>query len=271
MTNCWICGKLADSAEHKIKKSDIVKINGTGSYKKGEVLLHQNDSLIPLQGSNSKLVKYDKILCSSCNNAFTQPFDKAYECFIDYVCDNRDLVLNQRFINFKEVYGDNFADEQRNLYKYFVKSFGCRLAHYKHQIPTDLNRLLYQENFQTQLKISFAVNEDKLLHHSFEKTIGNSVLYGGLESRKTSSLPRKIFSMIDSSILCIYEYSEYFGWLHIFYWYNSRPDGELGNPWIANSQHIYLGSFYPFSDEEREEILQRIKGGKNVDALDIPE
>ena len=135
MTNCWICGKLADSAEHKIKKSDIVKINGTGSYKKGEVLLHQDDSLIPLQGSNSKLVKYDKILCSSCNNAFTQPFDKAYECFIDYVCDNRDLVLNQRFINFKEVYSDNFADEQRNLYKYFVKSFGCKLAHYKYQIP----------------------------------------------------------------------------------------------------------------------------------------
>ncbi|WP_373547467.1 hypothetical protein [Chamaesiphon sp.] len=77
--------------------------------------------------------------------------------------------------------------------------------------------------------------------------------------------------MIDSSILCIYEYSEYFGWLHVFYWYNSRPDGDLGNPWIANSQHIYLGSFYPFSDEEREKILERIKGEENVDSLDIPE
>jgi 5-methylcytosine-specific restriction endonuclease McrA len=81
MPNCWICGELADSAEHKIKKSDIVKINGTGSSKKGEVLLQQGDSLLPLQGSNSKLVKYDKILCSSCNNGFTQPFDKAHECF----------------------------------------------------------------------------------------------------------------------------------------------------------------------------------------------
>jgi hypothetical protein len=271
MTNCWICGKLADSAEHKIKKSDIVKITGTGSWKKGEFLLYQDDSFIPLQGPNSKLVKYNKILCSSCNNNFTQPFDKAYECFINYICENRDLILNQRFVDFKKVYGDNFANGQRNLYKYLVKSFGCRLAYCNSQIPTDLSRLLYQESFKTQLRISFAVNEDKFLHESFEKMVGNGDLYAGFESKKTLSFPRKLFSMIDSSILCIYEYSEYFGWLHIFYWYNSLPDGDFGNSWIANSQHIYLGSFYPFSDEKREKILERIKSEENVDSLDIQE
>ena len=38
---------------------------------------------------------------------------------------NEPLVLHRRIIDFKEVYGDSFEDSQRDLFKYFVKSFAA--------------------------------------------------------------------------------------------------------------------------------------------------
>jgi hypothetical protein len=160
MTECWICGGVADSAEHKIKKSDIVRIHGSGAYKDKGIVLYDSQSFTTLRGPNSKLVKYGKVLCSVCNNSFSQPFDKAYENFVNHIYENKDLLLKRRFIDFHEIYGIDFANEQVNLYKYFVKSLGCRLAHYGNLIPTDLSKLLKKRRFRTRLRISFAVNED---------------------------------------------------------------------------------------------------------------
>jgi hypothetical protein len=256
MTKCWICGGVADSAEHKIKKSDIVKICGSGTYE--EVVLYDSKSFTPLRGPNSKLVKYDKILCSACNNSFSQPFDKAYENFVNHIYENKDLLLKRRFINFQEIYGIDFADQQVNLYKYFVKSLGCRLAHYGDLIPTDLPRLLKKRRFRTGLRISFAVNEDKLLKPELQEMAGNGELYG-FESNKSPGILRKILLKMDKSRSCIYQYSEYFQWLHIFYWYNYLPDGSLGNPWVANSQYLYLGSFSPLPDNIRDQLLNPVE------------
>jgi hypothetical protein len=85
-TYCWICNKIADSAEHRIKKSDLVSLHGSGSYKgENALFLVREGKQTPIQGPNSKVVKYRKNLCSTCNNSYTQPFDKAYECFVDYL------------------------------------------------------------------------------------------------------------------------------------------------------------------------------------------
>lgn len=84
MIKCWICGKPADSAEHRIKKSDLVALYGSGPYKGADALmLIRGEKETPIQGPNSKHVKYEKIICCKCNNEFTQPFDLAYENNID--------------------------------------------------------------------------------------------------------------------------------------------------------------------------------------------
>ncbi len=92
MTNnlkCWICGKNAESREHKIKKSDIVSIYGKGAYKNdNEIVLIKDNKERNIPSDNSKLVKYNKILCNYCNNTRTQPFDIAYSTFIDYINKN---------------------------------------------------------------------------------------------------------------------------------------------------------------------------------------
>jgi len=48
-------------------------------------------------------------------------------------------------------------------WKYFVKSFGCRLVDAGEPVPRDLVELLPRESFRTKLAITFCVNEDVLL------------------------------------------------------------------------------------------------------------
>ena len=77
-----------------------------------------------MQGSASKKVKYDNIICSVCNNHYSQPWDKAYSEFINFFIKNRCIA----YVDFKQIFGKDYIDNFRNLYKYFVKSLGCALV-----------------------------------------------------------------------------------------------------------------------------------------------
>ena len=80
---CWICGNEADSREHKHKKTDVnrafknVPTNDKyiGVFKSGEIERH-------VQGVDSKLLKFEKVICQRCNNQSSQPHDFAYEKFL---------------------------------------------------------------------------------------------------------------------------------------------------------------------------------------------
>jgi hypothetical protein len=227
---CWICGKCADSSEHKIKKSSIVKTY-SNYFENSKVFHLKNGGLSVLQGPNSKKIKYDKTICSYCNNTATQEFDKAYETFFDYVQSESSDVLERRLIDFNDVYVADFEQKQSYLFKYFVKLFGCDLRSVNHKVPDDLPYLLNKKQFKTALKISFAVNENNLGHSDpnlFGMGIGPLIVH---QKSETDSQPLG------------YIWSIFFSFLHIFFWYNYVPDGPYGAPWIANSRYIYLGSF----------------------------
>lgn len=82
---CWICGKIADSSEHKIKKSNLVKLWGKGPYKGDNALLRlKNSQQDAIQGPDSAILKFNKNLCHNCNSTRTQPFDNAYDEFIQW-------------------------------------------------------------------------------------------------------------------------------------------------------------------------------------------
>ncbi len=244
---CWICGNEGDSGEHRIKKSDLIAFHGKGPYKNDKSLVMIKDGKqIPIQGPNSKYLKYSNSLCSDCNNTATQEFDRAYSTFVNYVNTHEELVLKKRFIDFEEIYGpDLFEIGQRHLYKYFMKSFGCRLVEAGLNVPRHLVDLLQKERFQTKLRITFAVNEDKvLLMKDNVRIVGNGELY------YTYSPVTREHS---------FQFFEYFGFIHIYYWYSCFPDGRLGAPWNADSKFIYLGSLSPLTPEMRSELSKKTK------------
>lgn len=131
---CWWCGEIADSAEHMIKKSDVKRmfsekepeqpILAIRYSESGEGFPEQNI----VQGPNSGYIKFSRILCSKCNNAKSQPFDKSFSIFSDYISKNQEKILTDLRIDFRKVYGRYWSNETFNLGKYLLKHIGCRIA-----------------------------------------------------------------------------------------------------------------------------------------------
>lgn len=145
------------------------------------------------------------------------------------------------------MYGPDFEVSQRNLFKYFVKSLGCRLFESNHPIPQDLIELIPHNHFATALKITFAVNEDILLLPSSDRD--SFIGKGELLVYRSEEHPDVINS---------YSWNEKTSWFTTFYWYNLYPDGSCGSAWIANSQHVYLGSFAPLPQDARMALLAKL-------------
>ncbi len=243
LNNCWICGSPADSSEHKFKMTDLERVHGKGPYEGENGLFHFKDYLRKIRGPRAQIVKYDKTLCQHCNTTFSQPFDYAYEKFISWVFENEEAVIRRRIINFFHIYGETFSNSQRNLYKYFAKSFGCRLVEEKYDVPKDISELLYLENFQTGLRISFAVNEDML---ALPEGYRIGLAKGGLFSRPYGD------------DIWQYLWHETFEWLNVFYWYNYDVEQELGFPWVADSQYLHMGTYSLFIPEWHSPFIQMV-------------
>lgn len=244
---CWICQAPADSAEHRIKKADLVRAYGRGPYRGPSAPVHVRNGVISqVQGPGSERIKYEPTLCHQCNTARTQPFDRAYDRLIDWVMANQSNVIKSRFLNFEKVFGAGWAEDQRNLFKYFVKSFGCRLVEAGQSVPRDLIELLPEVTFRTGLRVTFSINEDVLLLHEEDRDgfIGKSGLIVNL-------------SKTDPSITNGYIFQEHVSWFTIHCWYLVEPNGDPGSTWIANSKHVYLGSDAPLSEEQRAEFLAK--------------
>lgn len=233
---CWICEEnVADTSEHALKKSDIVRAYGKGSYHnlKGKQPIHfKNGKETKLQGANSNVIKNPKDLCKQCNNTLSQPYDRAYDKFIEYILNNSELILERRFIDFEEVYGDDFPTQQTNLFKYFIKSFGCRIyANPDFEVPYDLVEIIKNDltHFKTDLKITMSINNQVI------KTLGDeSFDFIG----KTEML---YYNLMDYPDQFGYSLSEHVGWFYINYFYLINVNDKTENFFIPDRKVIFLG------------------------------
>ena len=95
----------ANSSEHKIKRSDLLRRFGRGPRRGASGLLHyRGDELVPIQGFSSKRLKFERSLCAHCNTTRSQPFDRAYDEFIDWVMlQGLKSVCRRRVIDLAEL------------------------------------------------------------------------------------------------------------------------------------------------------------------------
>jgi len=143
-TACWWCGALADSREHKFKRSDLVREHGAAPYTDGATLaIVGSGSSRYVRSNRSDPLKFSPSLCQPCNNARSQPFDRAYDRFIEWLIAHEDDVLRTRQIDLEIVFGHTWQTDSLNVLRYFVKHVGCRLAEieqagYPLAVPADL-------------------------------------------------------------------------------------------------------------------------------------
>jgi len=142
MKKCWICGACADTREHINKKSNIVQIFGRGPYQKGNRLIKNKDTkTIFVQSPNSDHLKFGLTLCHFCNTTNTQSYDRAYEIFFSYINKNESEIIEYRQINLRRIFLiDSHYEKRTDLFKYFVKVFGCCLADHNFPVPHDLSK-----------------------------------------------------------------------------------------------------------------------------------
>lgn len=138
---CWWCSGNADSREHKFKKRQVARASRTWAL--GDRPYYVADGrLKEIQGPNSALVKFDKVLCQACNTTRSQPFDRAYDAFADWVIERGASLMTLGTIDFEDIYGAGCESSVQDLLRYFVKHFGCCIASSGGAVPAEFAAFL---------------------------------------------------------------------------------------------------------------------------------
>jgi 5-methylcytosine-specific restriction endonuclease McrA len=229
---CWICGNPADSREHKFKKTDLAHSGKSWAPADQPYFVSENGwRRIP--GPNSRLVKFEKVLCQPCNNARTQPFDRAYERFAEWV-DRKDAnLLNETLIDFTEIYGANFQDGVLNLLKYFAKHLGCRIASDNYSMPPNLAASLATNDllpFEVSLALNPGIGEFPVRGHG---VLHNFPLIGMFSPTTGAVHEPYISGMIVGHLDVVYRYS----YRHRFAW--------EGDQILPSDKTVQLGKVVP--------------------------
>lgn len=127
---CWWCHAPADSREHKLKRSDIVREYGTPPYTGQRTLTYfsSNKHKQDFSGPKSPLVKFAPSLCAPCNGARSQPFDRAWDILGAHLDEDEQAILAASALDLQTVYGDAWEEEAMNLARYVVKHMVCRIV-----------------------------------------------------------------------------------------------------------------------------------------------
>ena len=136
---CWWCGAVATTREHKFKHSDLRRVATENGARELSALHKQSDFH---SGPLRTLKRGDEVqwglnLCAPCNNVKSQPFDVAYDRFVEFMLANGDTLWRRTSLDWAEVYGQGWRDGAANLARYFVKQFGCMLATQRLPVPSD--------------------------------------------------------------------------------------------------------------------------------------
>lgn len=245
--SCWMCGAPADSREHKFKKSDLVRRYGAQPFKNVGGVFHSTPlrEIKNVPGPSAKTLTYEPVICSHCNNVVSQPLDKAYQKFEQWLFENVDVVFQRRFILLNDVFDSDIENGGIYLYKYFSKIFGCRLADSGEQVPKDIIELLPRDYFETRLRLTFAVNKSLLAMSYNEEYLGLGDLVR-IDS-KHGRMERYIWHI-------------QIGWLRVSFFYDEIVPPGLGAPWVCDIDCLYLGEVEPIPINDLIDIVGTING-----------
>jgi hypothetical protein len=142
---CWWCGDVATTEEHRFKASTLRRVarSSDGTVTPSNVYKKSSDYEATLRSLNKGTqIRWRKNLCSPCNNARSQPFDRAYDAFEAFLVEHIDAVSKLYRLDWAVVYGSGWQEQTRNLARYFGKQLGCMMASYQLPVPSELKEFI---------------------------------------------------------------------------------------------------------------------------------
>jgi hypothetical protein len=122
---CWICGGLANTGEHKAKRSDLKSVFGTVSQ---AAPLFFNDAANKnrrIGSFNADEVKWAQMLCGACNSTRTQPHDRAWTIMSTGLRSWTPRPRPGAIVRANRIFPHDTARAMLNVHLYFAKAFGC--------------------------------------------------------------------------------------------------------------------------------------------------
>lgn len=130
---CWWCGGVPDSSEHRFKASQLKRMFVGNDH----LILDKGEYPARLNGPGAKPVLFPWLMCKQCNNARSQPFDKAYDEFVQLVWDDPERFRNITHIDMDGVFPADSA-AAKNLCRYYIKNIACRIAEIGFEVPPEM-------------------------------------------------------------------------------------------------------------------------------------
>lgn len=151
-SRCWWCGAEADSREHKIKQTDLRRIQGTDQFIYWGT---GNGPLKALPNSKVREVKFPKSLCKQCNNVRSRRLDAAYDTFSAYTWENARDLRYRTYLDFNRIFSSNSRKKSRQVLRYLTKHIGCRIHEVGFTVPKELPEYLNGASHMPHVAIAF--------------------------------------------------------------------------------------------------------------------
>ncbi|SDS05214.1 hypothetical protein SAMN04489751_1113 [Brevibacterium sandarakinum] len=139
---CWWCRERpATTGEHKYKQTDLTRL-----MRDDYLVWVGDEGMREIRGKRGikrdryGVVKFPKSLCGTCNNDRSQPFDRAYSKFSDYLDETWVRIMPG--VPFEEIYGDTWTKDTLDLARYYTKHFGCRMVRSGLRVPESLRAFM---------------------------------------------------------------------------------------------------------------------------------
>jgi hypothetical protein len=94
-----------------------------------------------VQSLDSKLLKSPILICAQCNNARTQPHDRAWEELSHWLRNRQPPIRVGDFVRGNRVFRYNTKREMRNVHLFFLKQLGGMILEGKGAIPIDTDAI----------------------------------------------------------------------------------------------------------------------------------
>ena len=195
---CWWCGAVASSREHKFKRTDVTRMWGDSG-----VVWGNDERMVDVRSARkSSVLRFKPNLCAGCNNQRSQPFDRAYDLYAEYVWANLDRLWRQRHLDMRAIYGPNWEPAVLNLARYFAKHIACRMSSDGYKVPSEFCTFL--DGASLLPKVDMALYKDPLLWEMHRKLRRAGIEGGGglwiAPATGAVSVSRERLTMFSSSL-----------------------------------------------------------------------
>lgn len=156
ITTCWICGAAADSAEHMVKASDF-RVMFPGRTQNAPAYRHSKHRINELvRGAEASVLKFKPSLCQPCNNARSQPWDRAWEALEKGIREARPRLSKGNRIPLGRIFAMNRQNSMLHIHQFFTKLLGCVAVEYDIPLPiASFAHHLRSETAEPNLRIVF--------------------------------------------------------------------------------------------------------------------